>query len=897
MRKLKFLGLFLFIFIFSILIVSCGGKKKSEDNSSDTTQDNSSQIVEDKYYNVEFKNYNGDLLLSTKVKDGATPKYSGDEPVKPDTETSYYTFKGWNPELSAVSSDMTYTAQFERHDCVNYTITFKNSDGSVLQSGYVREGSMPSFNGTPTKANDDDYYYTFSGWTPALASATENAEYTANYERHDLPYTITIDLDGGSSVTLEKDVFKTDKLTADMLVFDVNKSGFAFRGYTIDDVLVFDEYGNQEVSNINLTPNTTIKAKYDTNVKLNIKYSLYNPFTHEMVEESVGKPYYAEDVSVTDTYECNTTVDLFANPTDEYTFIGWYYNGIVLSTTENYNYMMWEKDLTLEARFEIKPYMLTLNVNKSNLGSVEIITKDEVEYATVDYQMYLAGDSATISAFSLGETRFLGWYEITDDGDIFVSPNAVYSFTMPKKNYTLEARWEVISLTTKSNNTDYGVVSTVYNERELEVGTKVNLSCSAKTGYIFEGWYEGNTLVSDNLSFQYTMPSRAVKLVATFRGVTVTLINDANVSVNGFVSGLVHKTNESITLNATNNTGMKLVWYLDGIANYVGNSYTFTTKTEDIIVRVIKTSSFESIAYTRENNTIYFGTYPQTLVDENTKSELDKSYATTLPTSGNANGWIDYQYYKSGSVSSFMWYKDVDEDNDGQYDYRGVYFTDLRPAYYYDAAAEAKSYVDDNGYSVNTVYWFSYDLIEWTILKEENGKAFIVANLALDSREEQAVNGYNGTYDHNGGTGYANNYALSNIRIWLNNSFYNTFSEFEKLLINTTLVDNSKETTADTTANNKACENTEDNIFLLSYLEATTYLKTNNSRIAYPTDYAKCQGIYINSNHCPWMLRSPYKNDGYHVLYVGYSGLYGSNYCYKTGDTNLGIRPACWIEL
>lgn len=600
MRKFKFLSLFLFVFLFSILIVSCSGKKKSKEENSEDNSSTTNQIIEDKYYNVEFKNYDGDILLSTKVKEGATPKYVGDEPTKPDTETSYYTFKGWNPEPSAISKDTTYIAQFERHDCVNYTITFKNYDDSILQSGFVREGSQPAYNGTPTKPNDDNFYYTFKGWNPSISSATENAEYKAEFDSHELPYTINVDLDGGSSVTLNKQTFKTDKLTSDMLVFDVNKSGYAFRGYSLNGTLIFDEYGNQEVSNIQLSETSVLKAEYDTHVKLTVKYTLYNPLTKELVEESISKPYYASDVSTTDIYECNTTVDLFAEAADDYMFVGWYSNGIVLSNYTEYNYMMWEKDLTIEARFAINPYTLTIQTNKEIVGTVDIISDGEVSYKSVDYQMYLAGESITISAYTKGETRFLGWYELIDDEEIFVSPNAIYSFVMPKKDYTLEARWELTILTTKSNNTTYGTLSSgsSYDKVELDDGAKISLSCSAKTGYIFVGWYDGKTLVSPDTSFTYTMPKRTVTLVATFKGVNVTFINDSNFSIN-FASG-VRKTNETITINVTNSSNMKLIWYFNQVPSSYGNSYSFTTGTIDIELKVISVNSFDSVAYTKE---------------------------------------------------------------------------------------------------------------------------------------------------------------------------------------------------------------------------------------------------------------------------------------------------------
>ena len=69
-----------------------------------------------------------------------------------------------------------------------YTIKFKNWDGSVLQSTQVEEGQMPQYTGaTPTKPDDSQYTYTFSGWTPQIVAATADATYTATFAATKLP--------------------------------------------------------------------------------------------------------------------------------------------------------------------------------------------------------------------------------------------------------------------------------------------------------------------------------------------------------------------------------------------------------------------------------------------------------------------------------------------------------------------------------------------------------------------------------------------------------------------------------------------------------------------------------------------------------------------------------------
>ena len=63
-----------------------------------------------------------------------------------------------------------------------YTITFANWDGTILQTINVEEGQTPIYTGsTPTRPSDGQYNYTFNGWTPAITEATQDITYTAQY--------------------------------------------------------------------------------------------------------------------------------------------------------------------------------------------------------------------------------------------------------------------------------------------------------------------------------------------------------------------------------------------------------------------------------------------------------------------------------------------------------------------------------------------------------------------------------------------------------------------------------------------------------------------------------------------------------------------------------------------
>lgn len=230
--------------------------------------DEAEEQWKEKTFVITWQNYDGTPIKSYKydVSEGANveveyrvtygtmAEYNGSNPTRPADVDYTYDFTGWSPELGKVTSDVTYTATYEKKQikytitfvedggmeiekhllardempvCENaptrtgyilqwepglgpvvgeqtytatwlpeppstHVITFKNYDGTTLEvQDEAPAGVTPVYGGaTPDKPATDEYYYTFTGWKPALAPATTNAIYVAQYSENPVEYTI-----------------------------------------------------------------------------------------------------------------------------------------------------------------------------------------------------------------------------------------------------------------------------------------------------------------------------------------------------------------------------------------------------------------------------------------------------------------------------------------------------------------------------------------------------------------------------------------------------------------------------------------------------------------------------------------------------------------------------------
>ena len=132
--------------------------------------------------------------------------YNNDEEVTlKATPNTGYDFVNWTKDSEVVSNNATYKFKaagdvelMANFKLKTYTVKFLNYDGEVLQSSTVNHGETPVYSGkTPEHPADAQYTYTFSGWDNAIAAATSDQTYKAQFNTTVNQYTITVNAENG----------------------------------------------------------------------------------------------------------------------------------------------------------------------------------------------------------------------------------------------------------------------------------------------------------------------------------------------------------------------------------------------------------------------------------------------------------------------------------------------------------------------------------------------------------------------------------------------------------------------------------------------------------------------------------------------------------------------------
>ncbi len=169
MKRIKF-----FLILFSVITLSSCNKVPP---------------VVEATYTVIWQNDNGNILeIDRNVKEGTIPTYDGTTPTK-DSESNYsYTFAGWDPQISEVYENTSYTATYTKTFIGNNdmpgAIPTLSEDKKTIKYGYypqthVNDESLISALNLlePTEVNGW-YFYENNYYCKETAKVFNNEQYT-----------------------------------------------------------------------------------------------------------------------------------------------------------------------------------------------------------------------------------------------------------------------------------------------------------------------------------------------------------------------------------------------------------------------------------------------------------------------------------------------------------------------------------------------------------------------------------------------------------------------------------------------------------------------------------------------------------------------------------------------
>lgn len=376
--------------------------------------------------------------------------------------------------------------------------------------------------------------------------------------------------------------------------------------------------------------------------------------------------------------------------------------------------------------------------------------------------------------------------------------------------------------------------------------------------YEFNGWSSELDFVTGNVTYTATYSSTKTAFTIVWKNEDGTVLEtDTNVAYGTFPSydgEIPSKQGNAFTTYEFSGWSNEL--------DFVTGNATYTAVFKAL-------SNSEEIEGTQpelsnDGKTVLYGLYPQTHIKDTT---LISTLNALEPT--DINGW---------------------------YFYEGEYYTKETAKVFNN-----ESYKFDDGVSVveGTEYWYRCDKIEWDVISNSNGTYTLLSSILLDTHN------YHNSFETkiiDANTIYCNNYKESNIRDWLNDEFYNTAFKLNSSCINQMNVDNRSSTTDDS-SNKYACENTQDNVYLLSYQDYLNasygFLNQNdvsNTRTCKASDYVRASGAWCNAStyNSTYWTRSP-SSEYYYAAWNVNSGGYLSTYAID--GSNHCIRPCITISL
>ena len=247
---------------------------------------------------------------------------------------------------------------------------------------------------------------------------------------------------------------------------------------------------------------------------------------------------------------------------------------------------------TEQDKFTLKISSTTLNSAGTTITNIGECSIGSASNAGVATGTYYRDTSQTITAKAAPTGySFIGWYE----GSNLISSSLQVSVTM-SANRTLVAKYQIKTYVVNavSDDTTKGTVSPA--GQTIEHGKNATVTASRKTGYKFDGWYNGTTKVTSANPYTFA-PTANITLTAKWSVYNITI--PVNVSPTGAgttsPSPFTGQEGSTVNITATPATGYKFAYWTDGVDD---THYNSNPQSVVIISIKILTAYFTLKSYT-----------------------------------------------------------------------------------------------------------------------------------------------------------------------------------------------------------------------------------------------------------------------------------------------------------
>ena len=416
-------------------------------------------------YTVVFKNWDG-IVLSTKTYHYGDAIIVPANPTKAADSTYTYTFAGWDNAVVNCTGNATYTAIYAP-TYINYTIVFKDWDGTVLGTKTYHYGDNVTVPADPSKTADNTYTYTFAGWDTDVVNCAGNATYTATYNSTYINYTVVFkDWDG--TVLSTKAYHWGDKVIA-----PADPTKVADNTYTY----TFDGW-DQNI--VNCAGNATYTATY---TPVYVNYTVVFKDSNGTVLST--KAYHWGDEVTTPTNPTRV-----ADSTYIYTFAGWD-TEVVANCAGNATYTATYTSNYIDYTVVFKDWDGTvISAQIYHWGDKVTIPANPIKSADNTYTYAFAGWDTGVAASCAGNATYTAIY----------APNYI-NYTIVFKN------WNGTVLSTKTYHYGDNVI----------VPTDPSKSADNTYTYVFAGWDKDVVNCAGNATYTATYESTYISYMVTFK--------------------------------------------------------------------------------------------------------------------------------------------------------------------------------------------------------------------------------------------------------------------------------------------------------------------------------------------------------------------------------------------